>query len=288
VSALVAACGGGASTKKKPVETPPGPPAKTIAVLDKNPTPAGIPVGVTCQVVDAAGTAVQALTVVDPVADLEVAGFQVGSKKVGTYPITCSMPEVQGQYEKVAAPLEVKPGDPATIEVWATPDYKNYAIDTVITIAWKVLDAFGNEVPGLPATTTVDPDKGLFFEDGHYTFIVEGKYTVTVTLDAPHQAVSGSIELLCDQKGPEITVLFPARGETFAGDGKVTVKGSVKDLYSDVKKLKLNGADVTLDKDGAFEHPVQSLHGINVIVLTATDDRGNESKTTRGWYYSTA
>ena len=287
IVALVA-CGGGSSAKKDTDTKTPSAPARTIAVLEKDKTPAGIPVAVACQVVDENGNTVEAKTAIDPAPDMEVAADKVSSTKVGTYQVTCSLLDATGPYEKVPAQLEVVPSEPATLDIMVDPKADYYAVSDEVSISWTVKDAFGNEVTGLPAKVTVKPEKGLSKTGDKYRFDEDGVYEVTVTLEAPYQNISNSVELICDGSGPVIEITFPERGETFSGDGKVTVKGKVTDKAAGVESVEVNDKEIKLDGDGKFECPIQSMHGINVVVVKARDKANHTSKATRGFYYSTA
>lgn len=277
-------------------------PAKTIASVKDSSVLVGIPTEVTCRVEDAYGNVIETATVIDQLNDIEISGNTVLSKKAGTYEITCSPADYSGEIEKIPAVLEVKPGDPAKIEIVVKPELKVYAIDDVVTVTYRALDAYDNVIPDVPGSIEAPLGQGLKAVGGSdYQFKAEGKYEFLARLDPPWDAIFTTKTLVCDVSPPVITILFPDRGMTFMegqtvpppGDqtiqkGVVLVKGKVTDSVSDVAGLNINGEKVSPKQDGTFEFPVTSKHGLNVLVVSASDEFGHASRTTRGWYFSNA
>ncbi len=275
--------------------------AKVIATVSKSPVPAGTPADVTCVVQDAYGNVITTPTIVDPLTNLDIADHVVSSKKAGDYDVTCSAPDITTTVEKTAARFEVQPGDPVKVVITADPDNPVYAIADQVTVTYKVLDQYDNEVPNITGQLVAPVGAGLKDLGGSkYEFEAEGAYVFTVTLDAPWAGLTASKTLLCDQSGPAIALMCPARGQTFqegevlptpcdqtVKGGVLTVKGQVTDI-SGVDGVTVNGEAVTLAPDGTFEYPVTSVHGLNVLIVTAADKFGHASRTTRGWYYSKA
>ena len=275
--------------------------AKIIATVSKTPVPAGIPADVTCVVQDAFGNVIDTPTVVDPLDNLDIADHVVSSKKVGDYALTCSAPDLTATVEKTAAPFQVQPGDPAKIVITADPDNPVYAIADQVTVTYKVVDQYDNEIPNVAGQLVAPVGAGLKdLGSSKYEFEAEGAYVFTVTLATPWDGLTASKTLLCDQSGPAITLFCPQRGQTFqegevlaapcnqtVKGGELVVKGQVTDI-SGVSGVTVNGETVTVAPDGTFEFPVISVHGLNVLIVTAADPFGHASRTTRGWYFSKA
>ena len=279
----------------------PGDAAKTVASVGKSPVPAGVPADVTCVVQDAYGNRIDTPTVVDPLGHLDVADHGVSSKTVGDYDVTCSAPDAAGTVAKTSARFEVQPGDPARIVMTADPDNPVYAIGDEVTVTYKVVDAYDNEVPDIAGQLDAPAGAGLTaLGGGKVRFEAEGVYVFGARLDAPWDGLTASKTLLCDASGPTLTLACPERGQTFQ-DGQVlpkpcdqalkggvlTVKGKVSDPAG-LGEVTVNGEPVAVAADGTFEFPVTSVHGLNVLIVTAADKLGHATRTTRGWTYSKA
>lgn len=266
----------------------PGDPVKVTTTLAKASAEAGETVAVTCKVEDAYGNVDDAVaTTIDPVDGLLIADHAVSSEKVGKYTVACAIPSAKGKYEKVPASLDVGPAKPAKVQMVVVPDYQVYSIEDVVTIGWKVWDAFGNPVEKVPATVTAPVGPGLKSAGlDKFEFAAEGIYEVKVELDPPNAGLSDARVLICDQSPPVIVDLFPPRGWQFMGDAKVVVSGKVIDT-SKIDVVKVNGHDASVETDGTFSYDISSVHGLNGIEVAATDEHGYTARTTRGYYYST-
>lgn len=265
----------------------PGAATRVEARVDPDTVQAGAEATVTCVALDAHGNEVpDAATSVDPVEGLHVSGDRVWASGVGQYAVTCSVAGGEG-VEKVPDILVVTPGDPARVDLVVTPDWKAYAIGDEVTLGYKVFDAFENEVAGIGATFRApEPPAVEPLATDRFRFGEEGLHEFSVTLVPPWDAVTASRTLLCDESPPVITILFPDRGQTFTDDPKVVVQGTVTDTAG-VKSLSINGAAVEVGEDGHFEYSLMSRHGLNGIVVLASDTLGHAAKVTRGYYYST-
>ncbi len=265
----------------------PGAATRVEARVDPDTVKAGAEATVTCLVTDAHGNEIaDAVTSVDPVEGLHVSGMRVWASGVGPYTVTCSV-EGQDGVEKVPDTLVVTPGDPARVDLVVTPDWKAYAIGDEITLSYTVHDAFDNEVTGIGATFRApEPPAVEPLAADRFRFGEEGLHEFSVTLVPPWDGVTASRTLTCDESPPVITILFPDRGQTFTDDPKVVVQGTVTDTAG-VKSLSVNGAAVEVGEDGHFETSMMSRHGLNGIVVLASDPFGHAAKVTRGYYYST-
>ena len=269
------------------LEVQPGPPVRVQAHADPNPVKAGGESTVACVVTDAFGNeVVSAQTQVDPVENLKIQDHRVWASRAGTYPITCSVGGTPGA-EKVPDSLVVQPADPSRVALIVKPEYKAYAIGDEITLSYQVFDAFDNDVNGIGAAFSApQPPAVEMLAADRFRFGEEGLHEFRVTLVPPWDAVTDSRMLLCDQSPPVITILFPDRGQTFADDPKIVVRGTVTDTAG-VATVSVNGQSVSISENGEFEYSMMSRHGLNGIVVQASDPFGHAARATRGYYYST-
>lgn len=264
-------------------------PVRVTAILDEGTAPAGTDVGVTCLVEDEFGNVLEDMeTSIDPVEGLEIDDHTVQSTIPGDYEINCTIDDAEGEYEKIPDTLTVVAGDPVKVVVIADPAWLSFSIGDTVALSYEAYDAWDNLVEGLSAKLEA-PEEGVKdLGEWNFEFEAEGAYPFTVTLASPFEDVSGTLTLYCDQSPPDIVIFFPDRGMTFDGDPLITVRGQVTDSASEVTGVTINGEAVETDGEGIFEYPVDSVHGLNPIVVTASDEFGHGGKVTRGWYYSTS
>jgi hypothetical protein len=86
-------------------------------------------------------------------------------------------------------------------------------------------------------------------------------------------------ERSADETGPTLDVSAPERG-ALTDAPRVRVRGVVRDPAG-LEVLWINGADVPVATDGAFEHSVDLAPGLNVIRLEARDAHGNRTHSVR-------
>jgi hypothetical protein len=82
-----------------------------------------------------------------------------------------------------------------------------------------------------------------------------------------------------DVTSPVISVATPVRGQHHQGAGGIWVTGKVVDEAGTVVDFRINGEGVARDSQGNFSHVVTPVHGMNLVVLEATDDAGNSART---------
>jgi hypothetical protein len=268
----------------------PADPATVTATAPVTEAQAGDPVVIGCAVTDAYGNLIdQYDTLVDEQDGLTVQGHTVMGEQAGDYDVTCSLDGWDGEVDKVPAPLTILGADPAAVELIPKPSRNVYSTNSQVELTAKVTDQYGNELEGVAVTFGIPSDPGLDIKsDTKFVFKAEGAYTFTATLAEPWQAITDSKVLYCDDGGPAIVDLYPERGETITGDPVMLAHGHLKDVVSNVLSLTINDQDVPVDADGYFEYGIPSKHGGNHFVLTAKDEWGHATTTTRGWYYSTA
>ncbi len=264
-----------------------GPPVKTVTIVDPDHVKAGEAATARCTALDKYNNPVMdAKVVLDPVKNLDIEGMQVKSKVPGKYEIGCS---VQGTKieDKTTDTLTVSAGKPVRVKLTAKPMKKVYNVHNKVTLTYTVYDAFNNVVPGIHGEITAPAKDIKALGKDQYQFMAEGTFKFTVTLEDPYSEVSDSLTLICDMGPPVITITNPDRGMTFMGKASLDVQGTVTDAGAGVKWVRVNGNDVSLDEKGAFDYVIQSVHGLNPILVQAMDKVGNKAKVTRGYYYST-
>jgi hypothetical protein len=266
----------------------PADPATSEAILDPDTVPAGTPSQVSCLVRDAFGNLIpDALTTVEGDDGLTINGALVSATLVGSYDVTCA---VDGfDVTRTGDVLKVEPADPDRIVLTVAPSRAFYAVENTVKLTYKIYDAYDNRVPSARADLTYEPKANVRdLGGGEIRFLQEGHTLATATVRPPFDHVSDSIMLACDQSAPVLDVLFPPRGHTQDGDPVLVVRGTVTDLAgSDITEITVNGEAATLHSDGRFEYPIQSMHGMNGLRISASDEHGFSTFTTRGYYYST-
>ena len=256
--------------------------------VDKEKYKAGEVVNVTCVITgDTSGTVGTEISVLptDGVTRTQ-GGFKI--IKTGAYQATCS---IKGSDVKDPTPatFTVIPGDPANIELTATPKKDGFKIGDRVKIKAAVTDAYDNTCTDFSLNpfkyTPTDVAGDVPNKPGWLEFAKEGKVTVTVSVKS-FDSVKGDISFWCDENPPVIVITNPARGAMLTGDTKVEVQGTVKDEVSGVQSVTINGQTVEPDTDGSFLFVIDSVQSMNLIDLEATDNAGNASKDIQTYLFS--
>ncbi|MFH1532093.1 MAG: hypothetical protein ABIK09_15315 [Pseudomonadota bacterium] len=264
-----------------------GDPIAVRATIKEDQIQAGDTVPVMCSVEDAGGNSLTYPSAPDPQDCLEFQGNQLTGLVAGEYDVTCTAPELP-ELEQIPDHLVVVAGEVAGVLLIPSPNKPVFKLDDTVTLTLEATDALGNVIEGIGGTITGPGDDGVVDEgDDAFTFVDEGAYDFTGTLDPPYENISDSITLLCDETGPEILIEFPPRGATLDGEAGILVIGRVNDAVSDIKAVKVNDENVELEPDGFFTFPMESYHGMNIIEVQAFDAHNNKGKVVQSYYYST-
>jgi len=264
-----------------------GDPVVVRATIKEDEIQAGNTVPVFCTVEDAGGNALEYASTPDPQDGIEIAGNQLTGVVAGEYDVTCTSEELP-ELEQISDHLVVVAGDIAGVNLIASPNKPVFKLEDTVTLSLEAIDSMGNVIEGVGGTITGPADDGIVDEgEDAFTFVAEGAYDFTGTLEPPFEDISDSITLLCDETGPDILVEFPPRGATLDGEAGILVIGRVKDAVSDIKAVKVNDENVELEPDGFFTVPMESLHGMNTIDIQAFDQHNNKGKVFQSYYYST-
>ncbi len=265
-----------------------GAPAKVTTIIDQPQITVFEKTNVTCAVEDAYGNTITGPTEVQADEGVSIADHQITSGTIGQYEVRCAVPG-SADIEVVPATLDVSFGEPASVELIATPMRDAYIVGLQTTLSWIVRDAHDNIIPDVPGTLTI-PQPGIFVVDEaihRVRFEAEGIYTFTVRLDAPYDALTDDLTLTCDQSGPVITIPWPQRGETILGAGGfMTIEGTVTDAFGEVDTFTINGKAVAVAPGGSFSTQLLPKWGVNLIDARAADGFGNLTKLTPTFAYS--
>lgn len=264
-----------------------GDPVAVRATIKEDIIQAGDTVPVLCTVEDAGGNSLEIASTPDLQDGLEIAGYQLTGVVAGEYDVTCTAAELP-ELEQIPDHLIVEAGEVAGVKLIASPNKPVFKLEDTVTLTLEATDGMGNVIEGIGGTITGPADDGVVDEgEDAFTFVAEGAYDFTGTLDPPFETISDSLTLICDETGPEILVEYPPRGATLDGDAGILVIGRVNDAVSDIKAVKVNDENVELEPDGFFTFPMDSMHGINTIDIKAYDQHNNDAKVFQSYYYST-
>lgn len=271
----------------------PGAPKTVRTVLDNPKVRIYEVSNASCIVEDEFGNIIEGLsTTVNAPPEVSVTGYALSSEDLGVYEVECVLSDGTTT-ENTSATLTVTHGEPASVEIIAQPNNPRYFVGSKVSLTWIVRDDQGNLITGLPATLT-HPGAGVDFlgeqDGGHrFEFLAEGVYTWTVQLDAPYDALTDDLTLVCDESGPTIVIDFPERGATLVGTGAepVVVTGTATDEFGGMGAFEINGDPVSVAEDGSFSHALtEPLWGVNLIDVVAADAFGNLSELTPTFHYA--
>ena len=85
---------------------------------------------------------------------------------------------------------------------------------------------------------------------------------------------------------PLITVTAPARAAMLSDAPGVPIQGSMNVPADQIVSFKINGKDVTLEKDGSFTSKVSAEWGLNTITIDATDKNGVPARLAQSFLWS--
>ncbi len=181
----------------------------------------------------------------------------------------------------------IEEGGLVAIELVLEPAQPNYAVDQKITVSAVGIDASGEEVEVgalgplklTPSSLTVAGDESTF------KFVAEGQALLAACL-AANPDLCANRTVVSDATGPVIEIFTPARGAMLTGELVVLVSGKAHDVLGEVDEVFLGGELLALGTDGSFSAPMDVVHGLNLVDVTATDTFGNESRSTQSFIFS--
>lgn len=173
------------------------------------------------------------------------------------------------------ATLTVVPGEPNAIELKLQTVPAE--VDTELLVLALIKDSYGNICDDswtLSATAEPGSDLGSVQIDGEkVTFRKDGWFTLIGTVDT--NGLEGTLgPLLVDSYGPKVDITSPERG-AWSTDQEGAVVGTVKDDFSDITEITVNGAPQTLGSANEFSENITYEFGLNPVETLATDSDGN-------------
>ena len=235
-------------TSPASIEIAPGDPAEVTTTLDRAAITAGESVAATCAVFDTYGNdvpTVQPTLAMQPSSEgATITDLSARLTLAGPFEIACVVPGAKS----MAAPLEVKPGLPASLALSVDPAKQLYAKGATIAVTILVKDEFGNVTPGTVSLTS-DPVASATPDGVHFRYDNEGVFVIHGTVAAPTSGgapVTSSASLEVGGVGPAVNCENPTHGSfvNVAPGASVNFGGKVTDPNG-VQTLTVNGAPVT-------------------------------------------
>lgn len=162
-------------------------------------------------------------------------------------------------------------------------------------ISWKVTDVgagtnpdtigitidSGSKITGSAITKAATPG-GYQCSYTPPTALSDGNHTVKFDVSDydDNAATQSSVTFKVDTVPPVLNLTAPANG-LVTKNAACAVSGNTNDLTSSPVTLKVNGATVTVNADGAFSTSVTLVEGSNTITVVATDSAGKSTTITR-------
>lgn len=114
----------------------------------------------------------------------------------------------------------------------------------------------------------------------------DGTHTIKFACaDHDGNGTTESMTLTIDTVPPSLNVAAPAEGLK-TNVASVTVSGTTNDITSSPVSLTVNGANVTVNSNGAFSTNVNLVFGENTITVVATDGAGKSTTISRKVYFN--
>lgn len=110
----------------------------------------------------------------------------------------------------------------------------------------------------------------LSLEDGSNSF-----YAVATDGAGNESGQSNRVSVSYDTLAPDLTILMPADGAEFYGEAKRTIE--IKGMTDAEAEVRVNDYYSVVSSDGSFSTRLRLEEGENKILITASDNAGNES-----------
>ena len=118
--------------------------------------------------------------------------------------------------------------------------------------------------------------------------IADGEHTLTINVkdNDGNSATSATIKFTTDTVAPTLSITNPSESDSYTSDANLVVKGTATDSTSGTPRIlvTVNGTkyyEEYAENDGSFEASVTLTHGLNTIIVTATDLAGKVTTITR-------
>lgn len=255
-------------------------------VLDKEQVTAGELVTVTCEARDSLGDPLDADTEfsVSPEPGAGGVGPQTITPSVaGDYEVTCKI--VGGPDDPTPARLEVSMDLPTNLRIEVRPQAAIYDRGDEVTIVAVVTDQYGNEGDADGVQWLIDDGITPLGDGGHRLDEV-GEFDIEARLNTGPRVLQDEITIVVDGVGPALEMIEPERGAVRSGEPVIRVAGRAFDDGTGLATVRVNGDEVEVGVDGAFEVELDASFGLNLIRIEAEDEGGAVGRTTRGVLWS--
>jgi len=182
--------------------------------------------------------------------------------------------DVQGKVlrEGVTPPL-VEPIAPKNGAKIATRGQVTFEWTTVDGAKAYVVEVFGGREKSVRRRVAAPRSKvSIDLESGQYLWAVRAEVDGNVGVAHEHWMVDVDV----DQTPPRLEVSEPSAGASARG-ASIRVAG----MSEPGARVRINGREVTVERDGAFSAEINVGRGISNIVVQATDELGNARAVTR-------
>lgn len=223
----------------------------------------------------------------DPATKLEV-----WTTRSGTYQVDCAPAEAWVEATSIPAELAVLPGAPASLTLDLTPDRAVYNLNSRVRLTPRLVDAWGNPLAqyegALDTTASLDGEiRQVVAPDDKVKFDAEGVWHLEVAA----ASLSATRDVPVDASSPAIAVTWPARGQMIIDDGgTLVVQGSVTDATGGLAEVRINGSPQLLSgapNEYVIAYPMSARHGLNTLLIEATDTNGNQTRAAQSFIVST-
>lgn len=255
-----------------------GPASFTTIALDRREVQAGgPPITARCAVWDAYGNPV--LTVAtdpqletSPSGFAEIDGLSASFHTAGRYTLSCALPGA----ETTGEVLTVLPGAAAELLLQVAPAQPFYARGDRVSVEHRVLDRFGNEVPGVVVDYTLGAALGIrALGAGQFALDDDGAYRVDGSVagsTADAASLSASVLIRVSGSGPQISC-DPHRYRVAQDGAEVSFRGRVADPNG-IASLTVDGTPVSVAQDGSFDAGITAAFGMSFVEVIAEDAVG--------------
>ena len=295
--AVVCATADGALVGDDPVtvNVAPGPLAVLRTVLSAATIHPTDPVTILCPGEDRFGNTVALDKVftlpVDGITWLDDTRLRVTSTRSGAYTLTCSPKESWVTANLIPATLTVEPGPPVALQLDLNPDRAVYTVGARVRATGSLRDAWHNPVVDGATTVTATASLGgqvraTAPNGDKLTLDAEGDWVLAVTTGPP-AGLTATRAVVVDGSAPTIEIDSPARGAMILSNGStLTVSGTISDVSGGLAEVLVNGAAQSVTpgtREWPLALPWSVRHGLNSLVIEATDVQGNRTRVTHSF-----
>ncbi len=274
------------------IEVAVGPPKRLYAILNPETITAGGASELSCKATDAYDNAVAGFPFSISHSDkVKLKGLYITSTVAGVHAVKCVPESLPWKlFDIHPGLLKVLPGPADSLGIARVPDQGVYKRKTKVRFHPLVKDEFDNVISDAKVTMAITKPKTGFKtlankqDDWHIQFNEDATYHVYFEVGGT--ALSATSEVLIDGAPPLLTIDYPPWGSTLSLKPSIQLKGKAGDEGAGIKDLFINGIKSYPDAADDWFLQVGARHGLNPVLAVATDIGGQQTKATRGFYYS--